>query len=155
MVQEDSVPVAAQKLAWALSLAGIIPFAGLTALLFLLPDATQRSYAALALATYGAVILSFLGGMRWGAVLNGSGAFAPTFALSMVPPLAGWFALALPLPLPFIVHGVCFVLVAAWDWRAGRQGALEPWFVRLRTTISAIVVSLLILAATATLYGTP
>ncbi len=141
-----------QKVAWALSLAGLIPFAGLTLFLFVWPDIIQRGFAALALATYGAVILSFLGGVRWGAALDKREPTI-TFALSMVPPLLGWFALALPLPLPFAVQAIGFALHGLWDWQAGRAGALPEWFVRLRVVLSSFVTACLILATTATLGG--
>lgn len=141
-----------RKLAWVLSLAGLIPFAGLTLLLFVWPDIVQRGFAALALATYGAVILSFLGGVRWGAALDGKQP-AATFVLSMVPPLLGWFALALPLPFPFAVQAVGFALHGLWDWQAGRSDALPGWFINLRLTLSSLVTACLILATTATLGG--
>ena len=47
---------------------------------------------------YGAVILSFLGGIRWGAALRGIGASQRRFdfAISVIPSLAGWAALLIP-----------------------------------------------------------
>lgn len=147
-----AVSPTSRRVAWGLSLAGLIPFAGLTLFLYIWPDIIQRGFAALALATYGAVILSFLGGVRWGAALDRSEP-ASIFALSMVPPLLGWFALALPLPLPFAVQAIGFALHGVWDWQAGRAGALPDWFVNLRVILSAFVTACLILATTATLGG--
>ncbi len=147
-----AVSARSRTIAWALSLAGLIPFAGLTMFLFVAPDVVQRGFAALALATYSAVILSFLGGVRWGAALSQDEP-ALVFALSMVPPLLGWFALALPLPFPFAVQALGFALHGVWDWQAGRSDALPDWFINLRVTLSALVVACLILATTATLTG--
>jgi hypothetical protein len=51
--------------AWALGIAGLLPFVASAAGLWLLaPD--WASFAALALLTYAAVIVSFLGGIHWG-----------------------------------------------------------------------------------------
>jgi hypothetical protein len=50
--------------AWALGLAGLIPFVALALLVALNPRIKEE--AASALLAYGAIILSFLGGIRWG-----------------------------------------------------------------------------------------
>lgn len=142
------------RVAWALSLAGLLPFLFCVIVLYVVPDPRMRYYAALAMATYGAVILSFLGGVRWGAVLHYEQGRNAAFLASMVPPLLGWFALALPLPVLFAVHALGFALHGGWDWWAGRNGALPKWFVQLRVVMSVLVCLLLILAVTATISGT-
>ncbi|MEM6679182.1 MAG: DUF3429 domain-containing protein, partial [Pseudomonadota bacterium] len=48
-----------------LGLAGLLPFAGLTLLAIATPDAINEEARTL-LAAYGAAILSFMGGCRWG-----------------------------------------------------------------------------------------
>jgi len=51
----------------ALMYAGILPFAGcLTAMVFAQDNPGQTQLAALIMVVYGAVILSFVGGVRWG-----------------------------------------------------------------------------------------
>ena len=48
---------------------------------------------------YGAVILSFLGGVRWGMVVIPAGPVTPNWAnylYSVTPPLIAWSALLMP-----------------------------------------------------------
>ena len=56
-------------LAWGLGLAGLIPFV-LTAAVQWLPQPGWRMLAAMALLGYGAVIVSFLGGIHWGLAMR-------------------------------------------------------------------------------------
>jgi hypothetical protein len=54
-----------QRLIEILGYGGLIPFAGLALLLWLI-DAHLQAWVAMALAAYGALIVSFLGGVHWG-----------------------------------------------------------------------------------------
>ncbi|WP_340162060.1 DUF3429 domain-containing protein [uncultured Hoeflea sp.] len=48
---------------------------------------------------YGAVILSFMGGVRWGAALQpSSGSGAERMIMSVAPSLAAWLALSIDRP---------------------------------------------------------
>ena len=147
----DETPVArsasasAQRGAWMLALCGAIPFIGLTLLLFALGERHPlRELVQDALATYGALILSFLGGIRWGRALRATDLdrALPVFALSVVPSLIGWFALLAPRPHVFAILAVAFAAQGAWDAYAG----LPAWFARLRLWLSVIVTATLGLA---------
>jgi hypothetical protein len=80
---------------------GVIPFALLAGAGFVLPSPTKEQVA-FALAAYGAVILSFLGGIHWGLAIAESGrarrngASSSRLTVSVVPALVGWCALLLP-----------------------------------------------------------
>ena len=127
-----------RKGAWWLALSGAIPFIGLTLALFVLSGTHPlRGLAQDALATYGALILSFLGGIRWGRALGARvmERALPIFALSVVPSLVGWFALLLPRPHVFAVLAVAFAAQGAWD----AYGGLPGWFARLRLWLTLIV----------------
>ncbi|MEM8749829.1 MAG: DUF3429 domain-containing protein [Pseudomonadota bacterium] len=142
-----------RRTAWLLSLAGIIPFAFLSLTLVLMEN-SNPAYAILidGLKTYAAVILSFLGGIRWGNALHslsdeGAGT---TFAISVVPSLVGWFSLLLPLPYVFAVLALAFAAQGAWDTFAGQFGVFGLWFARLRMVITGCVAICLAVAFFAT-----
>jgi hypothetical protein len=130
-----------------LGLAGLIPFIIAASVVWAYP--AYRSEALMAGIAYGAVILSFLGGIRWGTAI---GPYAPArlrreFTLSVLPPLAGWAALLLPeLPgLCLLISG--FLLQGLRDVVSVEAGRLPPWFGRLRMMMTvAVAASLLAIA---------
>ncbi|XP_040422299.1 transmembrane protein 69 [Cygnus olor] len=82
------------KPALYLSLAGLIPFVSVP--LSMVVQGTYYPELAFAQVTYGAVIVSFLGGMRWGFAVPEDSPAKPDWmnlANSMVPPLIAWQAL--------------------------------------------------------------
>uniref|UniRef100_A0A8C0E905 Transmembrane protein 69 n=1 Tax=Bubo bubo TaxID=30461 RepID=A0A8C0E905_BUBBB len=84
------------KPALYLSLAGLIPFA--SAPLLMAVQGTYYPELALAQVTYGAVTVSFIGGMRWGFALPENSPAKPDWlnlANSTVSPLLAWQALLL------------------------------------------------------------
>jgi hypothetical protein len=142
-------------MAIALSLAGFLPFAGLTLLLFTAaPSSATVSLVLAALIGYGAVILSFLGGIRWGATLGerNSSAQALALSVSIIPAIVGWAAVLLLsargqafAPLSLLIAG--FVTQGLWDLVGARSGALPQWFARLRLPLTLAVTVCLIAAA--------
>jgi hypothetical protein len=87
---------------------------------------------------YGASILSFLGGIQWGlAVARPDGAgLAVRLALSVVPSLAAWLALLLPVRPGLLVLAVSLAAVLAADLRAAQHGLAPPWYPKLRLPLS-------------------
>jgi len=132
-----------------LTIAGLLPFAA-GALGRVILDAESLSYGivSLGLLTYSAVILSFLGGIRWGAALRPDGVDGPSLALSVVPSLAGWGvaggAIILGLVAPALgILAVLFVAQLVWDWTGWTSGKLPQWFSRERAiATSGAVISL-------------
>ncbi|WP_054111387.1 DUF3429 domain-containing protein [Brevundimonas sp. AAP58] len=125
-----------RTMAWALALAGLIPFVGCAALAAW--GGPHRELWLFALLGYAAVILSFLGGTRWGAALASGSPDPVTLALSNAPALVAWAAL-LPLPLsdPIRLGVVSAGLASMWLWDRRRPPA---WYPALRTvaTIGAL-----------------
>ena len=139
--------------AWALSLAGYIPFAFLAlGLWLLLPESEFYGVAIDAMKTYGAVILSFLGGVRWGLALKFASEEPARRELifAIVPSLVGWFSLALDAPYVFAVQALAFAGQGAWDSLSGERGAFAMWFVKLRTVLTFLVTGAMIAAFFAT-----
>lgn len=138
-----------RKMVWALSLSGVIPFALATLfLVFVGKGHPLQPVAVDALKTYGAVILSFLGGIRWGLALEATDRrFAAwVHVASVIPSLVGWFALFLPDAMAFGVLAVAFAAQGAWDSFAGQSGTFRNWFVHVRMVITTIVVALFAIA---------
>ncbi len=118
------------RTAQALGYAGLIPFAAL-ALDALVTGFVAAPLARMWLLAYGAVILSFLGGIMWGRCLNEPEAGA-TLIVSILISLAGWSAILLSGPAAFWLLAGGFAAALAWDMGA----ALPPWFRRLRIHLS-------------------
>lgn len=135
----------------ALGLAGAIPFVALTLALLFLPPPLQL-YADLGLRGYGAVILSFLGGVHWGAAIHDRpdiGAVDPLrLVISVVPSLVGWAALLLPALYGYPLLALSFAALYAVDRLAVRDGLFPPWYAPLRLLLTGIVVACLSAAAT-------
>jgi len=82
------------KPALTLGLAGLIPFAAAPLYMlnsgFLLPDIVTAQLA------YGATILSFLGGVRWGLLAGGGSESWSQYSWSVTPSLLAWVSLLMP-----------------------------------------------------------
>jgi hypothetical protein len=126
-------PIPRHILAWGL--AGLIPFLGLPLLALADPDLSGWSDRALGL--YAAVILSFLGGARWGRAVSDPAPDPRTIAFSMAPSVAAWGLLLLPAGhsgLQLAGLAGALVLHLLWDLRS--QG-LPGWYPRLRLILTA------------------
>lgn len=126
--------------AWALGLAGLIPFVvGVAAMRWpgLLPSPVPGG-AAGALAAYGAVIVSFLGGIHWGLAMSGAGGQTPLrLAWGVVPSLLAWPALLLPPAWSLAVLAAALVLCFMVDRRAYPVVGLSGWL-PLRGVLTAV-----------------
>ena len=131
-----------RKLIWILSLGGLIPFAGLALALLVFGETNPLQPIVVdALKTYAAIILSFLGGIRWGLAMKAQDMAKSrvVFTISVLPSIIGWFALFLPVPYVFAVLLLAFAAVGAWDSFAGQMGVFGSWFVRLRMWLTFAV----------------
>ena len=131
-----------------LGLAGALPFLALAAALFLAaPD--LRPVALQAIAAYGAVILSFLGGIHWGLALQAGRPSWSRLGPAVLPSLLGWAALLLA-PVPgLLLLAAGFIAMALADHRTARAGAAPAWYPRLRWPLSGTVTASLCLSVLA------
>ncbi len=132
-----------------LGLAGLLPFWGLALGLSVTPVAgwTTAQFA-LALATYGAVIVSFLGGIRWGlATASARQASAGQYGLAVLPSLAAWGALALPVVPRLALLGIVALALGPLDTPLVTAGLAPAWYGRLRLMLSAGAGAALLAAA--------
>ena len=155
MSEEDygAISDKSKRMAWMLSLGGTTPFMGLAIVLVFAPnDYSQFDYISMALITYGAIALSFAGGVRWGVALTRTEGRSATqvFVLSVVPALIGWGAVFLGQSSGFIVLAIAFFAQGIWDYGAWCTDVMQEWFVKLRMLVSGVVIVSLLIAAVAT-----
>jgi hypothetical protein len=127
---------------------GVIPFIVLSlAKTFASDVLTARlSFALLA---YGAIILSFLGGVHWGlaiAVPQIDNTLWRRMTLSILPSLVAWVALVTPSSTGFLILAGAFVAMLLVDIHASRVREAPAWYPKLRWPLSCGVVATLLLA---------
>lgn len=137
-----------------LTLAGALPFVGLAVamLAFRSDEPAWYAWASLGLLFYAGVILSFLGGIRWGAALAIPRRAGVTFVLSVMPALIGWALMLVGAfgpwpPIAYIGFAAAFVFQYLWDLFGMEAGALPKWFRLERTLATALAVTSLLFAA--------
>ncbi|HEY8384071.1 MAG TPA: DUF3429 domain-containing protein [Microvirga sp.] len=124
-----------------LGIGGLIPFAGLALMVATgwSPLGWSDAFLRLALASYGALILSFLGGIRWGlaVAMEDQGRARREYLISVVPQLLAWAALALPAPWELRALAALVVALGLLDYGLVCRGDAPTWFGRLRLGLSA------------------
>jgi Protein of unknown function (DUF3429) len=139
-----------KKLSWSLSLAGLIPFAGLASVIVL-----EHPYALLAhqaLIAYAMAILSFLGAIHWGAVLQRGRNDDPAISVSalvwgVLPSLWAWatiFFAAHQQPLWLIVG---LLIALGVDTLFYPRHGLAGWMMPIRLVATVGAATSLLLAA--------
>ena len=109
-------------------------------------DGSLREQTTVALTAYGAVILSFLGGIHWGLAINAiaagseEGRLFRRLGCSVVPALIGWIAFLMPRTVSLSVLAVAFIAVLYLDVMASRNGEAPDWYPRLRVPLTITVV---------------
>ena len=138
--------------ALVLGLAGLIPFI-FTAVQISTgwPLAPRMTGPALYhLTVYGALILSFLGGVQWGFVAAKPArerlASWRRYVLSVLPSLAAWCGLWLLARDGLLVLIVSFVVGLFYDLWTASAGEAPRWYGRLRIGLTAVVVVCLLAA---------
>lgn len=117
---------------------GVLPFALAVATALVLP--AWAGLAAAAFVCYGAVILSFLGGARWGRGLAG-GVGPGRFVEAVVPSLIGFCALLL-LHVTWVALLLLALGFAIWMVIDQRDRLWSPAYKRMRLGISIVVLAL-------------
>lgn len=135
-----AVPTAPQPpTAWVvwLGYAGLVPFVLGAALVWRVPPELRPDVVD-ALATYAALIASFLGGIHWGLGMR-QGAPAPTpFVWGVLPSLGAWAALWVAPQAGLLMLGLLLIVCYAVDRRAYPPLGLSAWLgLRLRLTTVA------------------
>lgn len=135
-----------------LGFGGVIPFVGTSVVIWTMWPSEMGQTALQAQLVYAAIILSFLGGIRWGSVMQRLGHFkrrapeglAKELSLSVVPTVVAWIALFGPAEAALIVFVLFFVAQAASDLRAVRAGEAPDWYQPLRLQLTLFVCAALL-----------
>jgi len=136
-----------RRIAWFLTIVGILIFAGATAMLFM-SASHVRVPAIAALVTFAAIVLAHLGGVEWGLALRDESGNEMTRAIALglasVPSIAAWGVLWLQSPR-WQIGAALGLFVAVWgtDLYLARRGLIESWFVDLRTAVTAVIAVIL------------
>lgn len=129
-----------------LGFGGLIPFIVLAALTLVGPEG-WKDWVSGGLIAYGAVILSFLGGITWGLAVTRERKPDPLYLASMAPFFAAWVALLLPRFPGLLLLMAAFLGSLINDFLLKKAGLSPGWFFSLRVTLTAIVVACLAVAA--------
>lgn len=146
---ETNVPSSA---AW-LGGFGAVPFIGLAAAAPFLSGPT-KILVSHAMAAYGALILSFLGGVHWGLAIGSKrgsdrGKLPSRLILSVIPSLVGWFALLIGETKGLFILAAAVATMLWVDLRATSLGDAPPWYPKLRIPLSLVVIAALLIGAMA------
>ena len=126
------------KIIWVLALGGFIPFAVLAIATAADTNLIAGVRSLDAFLIWSLVILSFLGGIRWGMALQESPVNLAVVSASVVPCIIGWFSLALPEAGALVVLLVLYAFHGYWDVRS-LGGSTLSWFAPIRATLTVLV----------------
>ena len=149
-----------------LGIGGLIPFAVCGFLSVATVDPIATTWL-LALVFYGAVILSFLGGVHWGLALSdartdlppdtGAGQNRVRFGLGVLPSLIGWaaafatVAIGPDVALAVLIGG--FIATLLTETRMQRRALLPSGYLWLRWGLSLVVIAILVAVLVLRLMG--
>ncbi len=137
----QSVPAPAR---W-LGIAGLVPFFLGAGLLLAPPGGLPLEKVLGATLVYGVAILSFLGGVAWGAAMvRGERTLGP-YLMAVLPSLVGWGTLLFVFPLqqPFVL-ALAFGLLWLVDRHHVAMGRFPQPYYMLRTVLTiGVVISLI------------
>ncbi len=129
-----------------LGLLGLAPFLLFTALTLVGPEG-WRDWVSLGLIGYGALILSFLGGITWGLAVTRNKVQDPLYLASLGPFAAAWVALILPPFFGLLLLIAAFLGALVNDYLLKRAGLSPGWYFSQRVTLTIVVVLCLGVAA--------
>jgi len=124
--------------AWALGIAGLLPFVASAAGLWLLPP-DWAGFAALALLTYAAVIVSFLGGIHWGLAMPLAQTRRGLLIWGVLPSLLAWAGLLLNSVWGLLLMAASLLLCYIVDCQVYRSLRLGNWL-GLRALLTFVAV---------------
>ncbi len=117
---------------------GLTPFVMGAALVWIV-RADVHAYVALALSTYAALILSFLGAIHWGLAMRQPAADTSVWVWvwGVVPALVAWPAAVMPPDAGLVIHGLMLLACYAVDRRLYPAHGVSAWLT-LRFRLSTV-----------------
>jgi hypothetical protein len=141
----SSAPSAAIYLGYA----GAIPFVAGALATFPI-SGSLREWGVVLLLNYGAIILSFMGGVHWGAAMLRDDSSLASLGKSVAPALLALVATLFGGKAGLLLLASGFAGLLIHDQRETAAGRLPAWYPSLRRPLSAIVISALILGVIGT-----
>ena len=146
-----------------LAYAGLIPFIGLALMVQLAP--TPMNYlSAESIASYGAIIVAFMGALHWGANLHVLGktprgdrwADRNAWIWGVIPALVAWLALHIYIPVGLVILASALVIQRnidkeTYQYYFSNEEALNA-FIALRNRLTLVSAGCLIWAALVILF---
>jgi hypothetical protein len=132
-----------------LGVSGLFPFVGLASMIGFGPDAWYH-YSLMALAYYGAVILTFVGALHWGYALKRSalgGEAWLQYGFSVAPALMAWLSLLLPVWTALRLQAAGLLICYVFDRTMARNDSVPEWFMKLRAVLTVLGAASLTLAS--------
>ncbi|MDP1901635.1 MAG: DUF3429 domain-containing protein [Rubrivivax sp.] len=124
------------RLARRLGYAGLIPFVAGALLVWLVhPDA--HPYVTLALSSYAAVTVAFIGAIHWGLALRQPDPPAVGLGWGVVPALVAWLAVMMPPGAGLVILGAMLLACYAVDRQLYPAQGVAHWLT-LRFRFSAV-----------------
>lgn len=142
-------PVAVQVLGYA----GLVPFAAMA--IIIAATGSNASGVIRAEIAYGAAMLSFLGGARWGMAIAAGGTqhlFRP-LGLATLPTLFASLVLFMPSPTALVALIAGFVLLLIADRQDARAERIASWYWSLRLTLTLLALVALAISLCVVLLG--
>ena len=134
-----------RRLVWVLSLAGLLPFIACTLVLLILGIENSIAKPTIEIfRNYSVVILSFLGGIRWGHALlrhhdERTELDFRSNIFSVIPPLIAWVSMFFSAAPALGILLLAFCTQGAWDSFSSHLGRLPKWFAPVRIALTACV----------------
>lgn len=136
------------RMAWSLGLAGLIPFAAGLFIVLTSPGGVllvgpSRLIGSQVLLSYGAIILSFMGAIHWGAGMVREPDRSWPYAVAVLPALFAWGFWGLSLlnpaatPLVMVALALGFVGLLIFDVMRAAAGDFPAWYPRLRLILTS------------------
>ena len=129
----------ALKTAERLGYVGLLPFVLGALLVWLFGEnhLDEHAFVMLALSSYAAIIISFLGGIYWGLAFRQAELTTRPFVWGVVPGLTAWVAMVMPAYAGLVLHGAMLIVCYLVDRRLYPPLGAQAWLT-LRFRLSAV-----------------
>lgn len=142
--QTNQAPHATLAWGWA----GVVPFAALS-LAIAFADDTMAARIDQILISYGAIILTFIGGVHWGMEMSRQGRGWLLYTSGICPSLVAVVAILLPFHFALMALAIGFGGLLAFDLWLGHQQLVPQWYSQLRIKLTSAVLACLLVAGLA------
>ena len=130
-----------------LGFSGALPFVLASLLAWAGPPSSPLALRSLAI--YGAVILSFMGGVHWGLAMAQGQLSLRRLGVSVLPALVAWPAALAGGVAGLLVLAAAFAVLLAYDVTVVRKGLAPDWYPALRLPLTLVVIISLLMGALA------